>query len=341
MEIAKLSVAKVVPAQIEGANIDEYIEQVLPVIQAKKDVVVTADNFGEIQKLRTDLRKDMSKFDDDVKLVRNESIKLVAPWLEKAKIVQKAYKEADASLKNGVDFYKNQIKEEKRNKIQNEINRLIACELGAEELNIRFAKLFEFNEKWLNKTATQTEIDLGIAQEIERLKQLYSSYLEQTKFIRAYVKKAVEDNGFGEGMIDDNTYIQLFDNGTDSTQIMAMVDNQVANIKRQFEAKEREIEAKKQAKIERMKQARPEPEPVYVQPTKTEPVQLKTTTENQIVLDITEPIEKANKLTVEQRNAKYDYLYQFSGNAQEMLILKAFMEHLRDSNNSTFKFERK
>lgn len=337
MEIAKISVARVIPAQIEGTNIDEYIEQVLPIIQAKKDLVVTEDNFGEVKKLRTDLRKDMTKFDDDVKLVKSESIKHINPWLTKAKQIQLAYKEADTALKNGIDFYENQIKEEKRNTIQNAINKIVAFELESGLLNIRFAKMFEFNEKWLNKSTSQTDIDLGISQEIERIKQLYSSYLEQTKFIKAYVKKVIDENGFSDGLIDEATYIQLFDNGLESSRIMQMIDDQVANIKRQLEAKLQETIAQKQKEAESVKQA----QPVYAEVVNSEPVELRTVTENQIVLDISKAIEKAQNLTVEQRNAKYDYLYQFSGKAQEMLIFKAFMEYMRDSDDSTFNFERK
>ncbi len=351
-EIAKISVAKVIPAEIEGTNIDQYIEQVLPVINAKKDVVVTEDNFSEVKKLRTELRKDMSRFDDDVKLVKSESVKLINPWLTKAKKIQSAYKEADAALKSGVDFYENQLKTQKRDEIRKEINKLIAAELGAETLNVKLAQMFTFNERWLNKSIAQSEVELGISQEIERLKQLFSAYQEQVKFIKAYVKKVITDNGFSDGLVNADTYIELFDNGTESSRIMQMIDSQVENIKRQLEAKMEEELAKKRADEERRAQelakanqvpveSARQAEPTYVEPVSNGPVELKTVTDNQIVLDISKALNKAENLTPEQRSANYDYLYQFSGNAQEMLILRRFMEYMRDLPESTFNFERK
>lgn len=160
VEETSLIQVKQIPIIIE--KLESVKEKVLAKTEAAKKMVCTEDNYKEIKKLRTALKKEFEDFEGQRK---NVKYVILTPY-EKFEAVYKncvsdPYKSADNDLKHKIDSVENILKEQKKASVIEYFNEY------AENLGIDFVK---FENVGCNITMTITE---------KKLKEQCKAYLDK------------------------------------------------------------------------------------------------------------------------------------------------------------------
>lgn len=305
-----VEVKNIVPAEVNGTNIDEFVDVMLPMLKAKKQEIVILDrnDLTGVKKIRAGYNKEKKELEDLISSVKTQATYNLNIWETKAKQVVAVYKELDTHFGGLIKTFEDAEKAEKKADIDITIKSRLHEAVENEELDANHASQFEFNQKWLNATVKFKEIEAGIDVEINRLSEKYSSFLENVKFIKAYIAK-VESEQNCAGIIDADVYIELFTNGMSSADVMARIDYQISRLN------------------------------VITVQAENKPVESRKPKDEQLVIDITNALEKAENMPQEKRDKEYHRTYHFRGNALSLMIVKQFMDMLESDERFDLDYE--
>jgi hypothetical protein len=232
------------PAKIEVLDREKFEEQINNIAEANSNRVVTAETLKDDKSTRAELRKLYKSLNDEkirIKKEYNKPLSEFETWFKKAvAVLDKAIGQIDDGVKE-VEFKQ---KEERKEIVRAELLELTKdLELDSRIFEVMvddWAKASNFNDYKPKKTLQDS---MSYAVEQERLKQ------EEIK----KNKKNISNFAFMSG-ISDTPYIRMYDDGKEVSEILEIMNEDIAKEKARKEAEEAQRKAEEQKRQELVNQ---------------------------------------------------------------------------------------
>lgn len=232
------------PAKIEVLDREKFEEQINNIAEANSNRVVTAETLKDDKSTRAELRKLYKSLNDEkirIKKEYNKPLSEFEIWFKKAvSVLDKAISQIDDGVKE-VEFKQ---KEERKEIVRAELLELTKdLELDSRIFEVMvedWAKASNFNDYKPKKTLQDS---MSYAVEQERLKQ------EEIK----KNKKNISNFAFMSG-ISDTPYIRMYDDGKEVSEILEIMNEDIAKEKARKEAEEAQRKAEEQKRQELVNQ---------------------------------------------------------------------------------------
>lgn len=232
------------PAKIEVLDREKFEEQINNIAEANSNRVVTAETLKDDKSTRAELRKLYKSLNDEkirIKKEYNKPLSEFETWFKKAvAVLDKAIGQIDDGVKE-VEFKQ---KEERKEIVRAELLELTKdLELDSRIFEVMvedWAKASNFNDYKPKKTLQDS---MSYAVEQERLKQ------EEIK----KNKKNISNFAFMSG-ISDTPYIRMYDDGKEVSEILEIMNEDIAKEKNRKEAEEAQRKAEEQKRQELVNQ---------------------------------------------------------------------------------------
>lgn len=216
------------PAKIEVLDREKFEEQINNIAEANSNRVVTAETLKDDKSTRAELRKLYKSLNDEkirIKKEYNKPLSEFEIWFKKAvSVLDKAISQIDDGVKE-VEFKQ---KEERKEIVRAELLELTKdLELDSRIFEVMvedWAKASNFNDYKPKKTLQDS---MSYAVEQERLKQ------EESR----KNKKNISNFAFMSG-ISDTPYIRMYDDGKEVSEILEIMNEDIAKEKARKEAEE-------------------------------------------------------------------------------------------------------
>lgn len=229
------------PAKIEVLDREKFEEQINNIAEANSNRVVTAETLKDDKGTRAELRKLYKSLNDEkirIKKEYNKPLTEFETWFKKAvAVLDKAIGQIDEGVKE-VEFKQ---KEERKEIVRAELLELTKdLELDSRIFEVMvedWAKASNFNDYKPKKTLQDS---MSYAVEQERLKQ------EESR----KNKKNISNFAFMSG-ISDTPYIRMYDDGKEVSEILEIMNEDIAKEKARKEAEEaqRKVEEQKRQEL--------------------------------------------------------------------------------------------
>ncbi|MDN5629900.1 DUF1351 domain-containing protein [Lactococcus garvieae] len=232
------------PAKIEVPDREKFEEQINSIAEANSNRVVTAETLKDDKGTRAELRKLYKSLNDEkirIKKEYNKPLTEFETWFKKAvAVLDKAISQIDDGVKE-VEFKQ---KEERKEIVRVELLELTKnLELDSRIFEVMvedWAKTSNFNDYKPKKTLQDS---MSYAVEQERLKQ------EEIK----KNKKNISNFAFMSG-ISDTPYIRMYDDGKEVSEILEIMNEDIAKDKSRKEAEEAQHKVEEQKRQELVNQ---------------------------------------------------------------------------------------
>lgn len=216
------------PAKIEVLDREKFEKQINSIAEANSNRVVTAETLKDDKGTRAELRKLYKSLNDEkirIKKEYNKPLTEFETWFKKAvAVLDKAISQIDDGVKE-VEFKQ---KEERKEVVRAELLELTKdLELDSRIFEVMvedWAKASNFNDYKPKKTLQDS---MSYAVEQERLKQ------EESR----KNKKNISNFAFMSG-ISDTPYIRMYDDGKEVSEILEIMNEDIAKEKARKEAEE-------------------------------------------------------------------------------------------------------
>ena len=229
------------PAKIEVLDREKFEEQINNIVEANSNRVVTAETLKDDKSTRAELRKLYKSLNDEkirIKKEYNKPLTEFETWFKKAvAVLDKAIGQIDEGVKE-VEFKQ---KEERKEIVRAELLELTKdLELDSRIFEVmveEWAKASNFNAYKPKKTLQDS---MSYAVEQERLKQ------EESR----KNKKNISNFAFMSG-ISVTPYIRMYDDGKEVSEILEIMNEDIAKEKARKEAEEaqRKVEEQKRQEL--------------------------------------------------------------------------------------------
>ncbi len=232
------------PAKIEVLDREKFEKQINSIAEANSNRVVTAETLKDDKGTRAELRKLYKSLNDEkirIKKEYNKPLTEFETWFKKAvAVLDKAISQIDDGVKE-VEFKQ---KEERKEIVRVELLELTKnLELDSRIFEVMvedWAKTSNFNDYKPKKTLQDS---MSYAVEQERLKQ------EEIK----KNKKNISNFAFMSG-ISDTPYIRMYDDGKEVSEILEIMNEDIAKDKSRKEAEEAQHKVEEQKRQELVNQ---------------------------------------------------------------------------------------
>lgn len=349
----------------EGNAIDSNIDSLvalIPIIEAKANIVVTAENYKSFVAKGTGIVPELRKWAKAINAEKTRAKKAymesLDTYLGKVELVVNSLNNTAQKIDDDVKLFKNVELKKSRDFLENLINKCIESGIADGDISKEYADKFMFNEDWLKRTKwavygekpKEVIID-EIKKEFERLVALETKDKQDIEFIDTTIKSTCLIAGIDEKLISREKYRLQLVTGTNLGEITKNITDEVNNAKKREEAikaqAQAEIEHQKQdfekrqkeAEIEHQKQVEKLKKQFQQAPDKTNEEQvfkrgdeiIAKTNGNNVVTQIKETPEKYNGKT-------WTKTFEFTGDLASLQMLNRYMEFLKQS-NETFDFK--
>lgn len=232
------------PAKIEVLDREKFEKQINSIAEANSNRVVTAETLKDDKSTRAELRKLYKSLNDEkirIKKEYNKPLTEFETWFKKAvAVLDKAIGQIDEGVKE-VEFKQ---KEERKEIVRAELLELTKdLELDSRIFEVMvedWAKASNFNDYKPKKTLQDS---MSYAVEQERLKQ------EESR----KNKKNISNFAFMSG-ISDTPYIRIYDDGKEVSEILEIMNEDIAKEKARKEAEEAQHKVEEQKRQELVNQ---------------------------------------------------------------------------------------
>lgn len=232
------------PAKIEVLDREKFEKQINSIADANSNRVVTAETLKDDKSTRAELRKLYKSLNDEkirIKKEYNKPLTEFETWFKKAvAVLDKAIGQIDEGVKE-VEFKQ---KEERKEIVRAELLELTKdLELDSRIFEVMvedWAKASNFNDYKPKKTLQDS---MSYAVEQERLKQ------EESR----KNKKNISNFAFMSG-ISDTPYIRMYDDGKEVSEILEIMNEDIAKEKARKEAEEAQHKVEEQKRQELVNQ---------------------------------------------------------------------------------------
>lgn len=328
------------------SNIDELVA-LIPTIEAKANVVVTAENYKSFTAKGTgivpELRRYAKNIKDEKKKLKDSYMKSFDEFSKKADLVVNALETTAKTIANNVDIYEQQRKDEARKEKMAKIEELKAVLVDKGMLSKEFADKFAFDERWLNVSCSNKKFMEEVDKQFQDLIEQEKSEKQNLEMIENTIVNTCQIAGVDEKLINRNKYQLLVKAGQNLGDITKMITDEVNALKQQKEAM---VEAQKREdalKEERFKKQQEEAEKRHQEELKQvsgNNLAAAPNTNATILVDektgevYAKANDKAVTVAIQEAPAKvpedkiFAYTYRFEGNCKAILTFNKCLKAL-------------
>lgn len=327
------------------SNIDELVA-LIPTIEAKANVVVTAENYKSFTAKGTgivpELRKYAKNIKDEKKKLKDSYMKSFDEFSKKVDLVVNALETTAKTIANNVDIYEQQRKDEARKEKLAKIEELKAVLVDKGMLSKEFADKFIFDERWLNVSCSNKKFMEEVDKQFQDLINQQNIEKQNIEMIENTITNTCQIAGVDEKLINRNKYLLLVRSGQNLGDVTKLITDDVNALKKQkeglleaqkreealreerFKKQQEEAEKRHQEELERVQNTAPAPADVTVNvfaDERTGEVYAKATDK-----DITVAIQEAPAKVPEDKI--FAYTYRFEGNCKAILTFNKCLKAL-------------
>jgi predicted nucleotidyltransferase len=281
-------------------NFEEVKEQLTNKLGDYEKLVVTEETLSFCKSEQKHLAGLKKKVDTYRKDVKKELSKPITEFEDKCKEIVSLISETESKLKQGINYYDDLKREEKKAFAETEIKRLTE-EL---ELPLELQWRIEVKKEYCNLIDKKKDVTKDIENQILIVKNEHLKFIEAKKEIADYIERRNEEVN---GKLDMSRYEAMIEN--DISIVLETVKNDFDKL---VEFEKRLAEKLKEEVKEEIKEE--------VKEEVREEIKKEVKEENKVI----ETPKKEDKL--------FKYLIKVEGNMEQLKALKLFMEN----NNMTF-----
>lgn len=348
-ELSEENMTLVVMAKPEHSTIPSNIDELvalIPTIQAKANVVVTAENYKEFIAKGTGtvplLRKHAKNLKDKKKKIKDAYMQSFDEFSKKVDLVVNALETSAKKIDDDVKHFIDQQKESLRKEREAEINKLKAVLIETEIISKEYAERFVFDEKWLNASCSMKRFKEEVEAQFNSLIEKEKSDKQDAQMIENTIVNTCTVAGVDEKLINKAKYLLLLQQSTNLGDITKMITDEVNALK---QLKEGMLEAQKREEAlreERFKKHQEEAERRYQEELK----QVQNTTSDQVneIVDVfadertgevyAKATDKDITVAIQEVPPKvsedkiFSYTYKFEGNCKAILTFNKCLKAL-------------
>ena len=328
------------------SNIDELVA-LIPTIEAKANVVVTAENYKSFTAKGTgivpELRRYAKNIKDEKEKLKDSYMKSFDEFSKKVDLVVNALETTAKTIANNVDIYEQQRKDEARKEKMAKIEELKAVLVDKGMLSKEFADKFAFDERWLNVSCSNKKFMEEVDKQFQDLIEQEKAEKQNLEMIENTIVNTCQIAGVDEKLINRNKYQLLVKAGQNLGDITKMITDEVNALKQQ---KEGMLEAQKREdalREERFKKQQEEAEKRHQEELKQvsgNNLAAAPNTNATILVDektgevYAKANDKAVTVAIQEAPAKvpedkiFAYTYRFEGNCKAILTFNKCLKAL-------------
>lgn len=227
------------------SNVNDLVA-LIPVIQAKANVVVTAENYKEFIAKGTGtvplLRKYANNLKDEKKKIKDAYMSAFDEFSNNVDKVINALEITAKKIDDEVKHFIDQQKESLRKEREIEINKLKEVLIENKMISKEYADKFNFDEKWLNASCSTKRFKEEVEAQFNSLIEKEKLDKQDAQMIENTIVNTCTVAGVDEKLINKTKYLLLLQQGTNLGDITKMITDEVNALKQQ---KERMLEAQK------------------------------------------------------------------------------------------------
>ena len=331
------------------SNIDEMVK-LIPVIEAKKGVVVDEKNYKDFVKAKTGMvplyRSYAKKLETERKAVKKAYIEPYQEFEAKVNKVVKALNDTASVVAENVDVFVQKQKEALRKERQAAIDQLKEVLISRKMISKEYADQFVFDEKWLNASTSKKKFEEQVEAQFNALMEKEKNDKLNLEMVEKTIINSCLIANIDEKLISRKKYQALL--ATEGLpKVTEMISDEVDNIKKQSQAvaqqKEAELQHQKEEFEKKQKEAelqhQKELEAVKKQASQTVENQPKYTTIKRGDETIANVNDKYVVTEIKQTPPKFEgqkwkRTFEFEGDLAALQMLNRYMDVIKSINPS-------
>lgn len=235
-------VGEVVPAEITGYS-SEVKDIIINEVSKYKNTVVTADNYNDLEKeTLKDLRGKQKDIESARAKFKKKALEKVDVYVADMTEIINTLKDVISTVKGNVEVFVDEENKRIKNTLLNEfINPTLDIMLANGVVDEKTRAEFQFNDRWLNKSARTSTGNLTkkttdeINAELNRLAEMYAQKQRDIETIKSTVENLANAHGVDKEALKADTYIDLYNSGFDMPKVQQRINIDLENIKRAVE----------------------------------------------------------------------------------------------------------
>ena len=221
------------------SNIDELVA-LIPTIQAKANVVITAENYKEFIAKGTGtvplLRKHAKNLKDKKKKIKDAYMQSFEDFSKKVDLVVDALETTAKTIADNVDIFEQQRKDEARKEKMLKIEELKKVLIDKKMISKEYADKFEFDEHWLNVSCSNKKFMEEVDKQFQDLINQQNIEKQNLEMIENTIVNTCQITGIDEKLINKTKYMLLLQQGTNLGDITKLITDDINTLKKQKEA---------------------------------------------------------------------------------------------------------
>ena len=339
------------------SNIDRIVE-LIPVIESKKNIVVTKDNYKDFTKKGEGLiptyRKEATDLKKKLSMIKKSYLEPYSIFEGKVKMVIDALNGTADLLAKNCDVFEQERKNELRKSRQETIDQLKDVLITRKMISQEYADQFVFDEKWLNASCSMKRFKEEVEKQFNTLIEKERNDKRNLDLIEKSIVSQCQMTGIDEKTIKREKYLLLLQQGVNLGDIVTAITKDIEMIKKNTDSiiENQRKQQHEQDLANQKKHAEEEKNKALEDLKKQLEKKKEADTQNDIRNHANEKTGEVYaksssdfiKVKIQPNQGdpdkKYSYTFDFEGDFSSILTLNRFMQVLSEI-NSTFKFERK
>lgn len=221
------------------SNVNDLVA-LIPVIQAKANVVVTAENYKEFIAKGTGtvplLRKYANNLKDEKKKIKDAYMSAFDEFSNNVDKVVNALETTAKTIADNVDIFEQQRKDEARKEKMLKIEELKKVLIDKKMISKKYADKFEFDERWLNVSCSNKKFMEEVDKQFQDLINQQNIEKQNLEMIENTIVNTCQITGVDEKLINKIKYMLLLQQGTNLGDITKLITDDINTLKKQKEA---------------------------------------------------------------------------------------------------------
>lgn len=221
------------------SNVNDLVA-LIPAIEAKANVVVTAENYKEFIAKGTGtvplLRKYAKNLKDEKKKIKDAYMQAFDEFSNNVdkviNVLEITAKKIDDEVKHFIDQQKESLRKER----EAEINKLKAVLIENKMISEYYVNKFVFDEKWLNASCSMKRFKEEVEAQFNSLIEKEKSDKQDAQMIENIIVNTCQITGVDEKLINKIKYMLLLQQGTNLGDITKLITDDINTLKKQKEA---------------------------------------------------------------------------------------------------------
>lgn len=221
------------------SNVNNLVA-LIPAIEAKANVVVTAENYKEFIAKGTGtvplLRKYANNLKDEKKKIKDAYMSAFDEFSNNVDKVINALETTAKTIADNVDIFEQQRKDEARKEKMLKIEELKKVLIDKKMISKKYADKFEFDERWLNVSCSNKKFMEEVDKQFQDLINQQNIEKQNLEMIENTIVNTCQITGVDEKMINKTKYMLLLQQGINLGDITKLITDNINALKKQKEA---------------------------------------------------------------------------------------------------------